>query len=130
MVADCARKALASQIDGIDAEIEAIDDEIAAMAEADERARRLMTIPGVGSLNASALVATVQDIGASRHDMMPIPQFLHFHNPAIRGERPRSGVYGFGPRRSGRPGWQGGTRLPSILCIAARALCDSRRERI
>jgi transposase len=67
VVADCVRAALAPlarQIETIDAEIGAIDEEIKALAKADEKARRLMTIPGVGPITASALVATVQDIGA------------------------------------------------------------------
>jgi transposase len=39
--------------------IRAYDTEFAAQAQADERARRLMTIPGIGPLNATALVAAV-----------------------------------------------------------------------
>lgn len=37
--------------------IRSCDTELAAQAQADERARRLMTIPGIGALNATALVA-------------------------------------------------------------------------
>ena len=43
----------------ITARIRAYDAEFAAQAQADERARRLMTIPGIGALNATALVAAV-----------------------------------------------------------------------
>ena len=67
VVLECVRKALAplaGQIDALDEAIKAIDDEIGAGVKADERARRLMTIPGVGPVTASALLATVQDIGA------------------------------------------------------------------
>jgi transposase len=39
--------------------IRAYDTEFAAQAQADERACRLMTIPGIGALNATALVAAV-----------------------------------------------------------------------
>ena len=67
VVPDCVRLALAPlvrQIDALDESIEAIDKELEAPAEADETARRLMTIPGVGPITASALLATVQDFGA------------------------------------------------------------------
>jgi len=57
VVADGVRRALAPlvrQIDAIDEEIAAIDEEIEALVKADETARRLMTIPGVGPVTASA----------------------------------------------------------------------------
>jgi transposase len=43
----------------LDRRILAFDDEFAAEARADEAARRLMAIPGIGPLNATALVAAV-----------------------------------------------------------------------
>jgi transposase len=43
----------------LDRRIEAFDDEFAARAKEDERARRLATIPGIGVMNATALVAAV-----------------------------------------------------------------------
>ena len=67
VVPDCVRQALAPlvrQIDAIDGELAAIDDEIKALVKADETARRLTTIPGIGPITASAIVATVQDMGA------------------------------------------------------------------
>ena len=67
VVPDCVRLALAPlvrQIDALDEAIEAIDRELEASARTDETARRLMTIPGVGPVTASALLATVQDFGA------------------------------------------------------------------
>lgn len=45
----------------LDTRIAALDDEFAAMARSDPAARRLATIPGVGVLNATALVAAVGD---------------------------------------------------------------------
>lgn len=45
--------------EAIDRRITAFDDEFAAFARADEPARRLATIPGIGPLIASALVAAV-----------------------------------------------------------------------
>jgi transposase len=67
VVADGVRAALAPlvrQIDALDEEIDQIDAEIETQVQADEKARRLMTIPGVGPVTASALLATVQDISA------------------------------------------------------------------
>ena len=43
----------------LDRRIAAFDAEFAAMARTDERARRLTGIPGIGALNATALVAAV-----------------------------------------------------------------------
>ena len=43
----------------LDRRIAAFDDEFAAQARTDETARRLTTIPGIGALNATALVAAI-----------------------------------------------------------------------
>lgn len=43
----------------LDCRIEQFDDEFAALAETDDAARRLATIPGIGVLNATALAAAV-----------------------------------------------------------------------
>ncbi len=43
----------------ITARIRTYDAEFTAQAQADERARRLMAIPGIGALNATALVAAI-----------------------------------------------------------------------
>jgi len=43
----------------LDRRISAFDAEFAAMARTDDRARRLTSIPGIGALNATALVAAV-----------------------------------------------------------------------
>jgi transposase len=45
----------------LDRRIAALDDEFAARAKADEAARRLATIPGIGVLSATALVAAIGD---------------------------------------------------------------------
>jgi transposase len=45
----------------LDRRIEALDDEFAERARRDEAARRLATIPGIGVLNATALVAAIGD---------------------------------------------------------------------
>jgi transposase len=43
----------------LDRRIEAFDDEFAALAKTDTAARRLVSIPGIGVLNATALVAAI-----------------------------------------------------------------------
>ena len=43
----------------LDRRIEAFDDEFAGLAKTDEAARRLVSIPGIGVLNATALVAAI-----------------------------------------------------------------------
>jgi transposase len=45
----------------LDRRIEAFDDEFAQAARTDEASRRLATIPGIGVLNATALVAAIGD---------------------------------------------------------------------
>jgi transposase len=45
----------------LDKRIEALNDELAEVARRDESARRLATIPGVGVINATALVAAIGD---------------------------------------------------------------------
>jgi transposase len=52
---------LVDQITNLDEAIKAIDADIAAQAKTDPVANRLMTIPGIGPVTASALVATVGD---------------------------------------------------------------------
>ena len=67
VVPDCVRGALRSlvgQIDALDEAIGAIDRELAASVKADETAKRLMTIPGVGPVTASAIRATIQNASA------------------------------------------------------------------
>lgn len=46
---------------GLDRRIKAYDDELAALTREDEQARRLATIPGIGIINATALLAAVGD---------------------------------------------------------------------
>jgi transposase len=48
----------------LDRRIKVYDDELAALTREDEQARRLATIPGVGVINATALLAAVGDASA------------------------------------------------------------------
>ena len=56
---------LVRRLNELDHEIRQSDQAIQALAKADERARRLMTVPGIGPITASALAASIQDISAS-----------------------------------------------------------------
>ena len=59
-----ALKPLAAQIDAIDEAIATIDAEIGAAVKADDRARRLMSIPDIGPVTASAIISTIPDMSA------------------------------------------------------------------
>jgi transposase len=48
----------------LDQRVKAYDDELAALTRDDEQARRLATIPGIGVINATALLAAVGDASA------------------------------------------------------------------
>jgi transposase len=52
---------LREEWEGIDQRIKAYDDELAALTREDPQARRLATIPGIGAINATGLLAAVGD---------------------------------------------------------------------
>ena len=62
-VARTALLEMAEQIDALTARIERLGQEVLASVKADETARRLTSIPGVGPLIAATVRATVSDIG-------------------------------------------------------------------
>src|ERR1700732_573369 len=73
----CVRAALAPlvrQLHALDQEIASSDRTIAAMARGDEMARRLMTIPGLGPVTASAIAASVP--GAFRTSPLSRPRVI------------------------------------------------------
>jgi transposase len=100
---------LAGQIDAIDKEIAAIDAELEKVAKADDRTRRLMTIPGVGPITATALAATVVDIDAFASGR----EFS-----AFLGLTPRQHSSG-GKERSGRISKMGDRYLRKLLVVGA-----------
>jgi len=51
----------------VDGRIDAFEQEFASLARTDDVARRLTTIPGIGALNVTALVAAVGKGEASEH---------------------------------------------------------------
>jgi transposase len=112
VVCDEARAALApltAQIDALDKELAAIDAEIEKVAKTDDRARLLMTIPGVGPITATALAATVVEIGAFASGR----EFA-----AFLGLTPRQHSSG-GKERSGRISKMGDRYLRKLLVIGA-----------
>jgi transposase len=100
---------LAAQIDALDKEIADIDAELEGVAKADDRARRLMTIPGVGPITATALAATVVEVGAFASGR----EFA-----AFLGLTPRQHSSG-GKERSGRISKMGNRYLRKLLVVGA-----------
>jgi len=103
---------LAAQIDALDKEIAAIDAELEGVAKADDRAKRLMTIPGVGPITATALAATVVEVGAFANGR----EFA-----AFLGLTPRQHSSG-GKERSGRISKMGDSYLRKLLVIGATSV--------
>jgi transposase len=63
----CVREALAPivrQLQSLSDEIAVSDRAILELAKVDRTARRLMSIPGIGPITASAIAASAQDVGA------------------------------------------------------------------
>jgi len=120
VVPDCVRLALAPlvrQIDGLDEAIEAIDRELEASARTDEAARRLMTIPGVGPVTATALLATIQDFAAFSSGR----EFA-----AFVGLTPREHSSG-GKPRLGRITKMGDRYLRKLLVVGACSALGARK---
>lgn len=104
-------KPLATQIQALDAQIAEIDAEIGAAVKRDEKARRLMTIPGIGPVTASAVISTVPDFGAFSSGR----EFA-----AFLGLTPRQHSSG-GKERLGRITKMGDRYLRKLLVVGATA---------
>ena len=103
VVPDCVRGALrplVGQIDALDEAIGAIDKELAASVKSNETARRLTTIPGIGPVTASAIIATIQDasVFASGREFA-----------AFLGLTPRQSSTGASSGSGASPRWATGT---------------------
>lgn len=103
---------LVTQIAHLDAAIKAIDADIAMAAKADPVANRLMTIPGIGPVTASALAATIGD-PASFSGPREFAAFL--------GLVPRQHSSG-GKQRLGRITKMGNGYLRKLLVVGAHAV--------
>jgi len=120
VVPDCVRLALAPlvrQIGALDEAIEAIDRELEASAKTDGAARRLMTIPGVGPVTATALLATIQDFAAFSSGR----EFA-----AFVGLTPREHSSG-GKPRLGRITKMGDRYLRKLLVVGACSVLGARK---
>jgi transposase len=82
---------LARQWAELDASVAELDRRIAREAQAHETARRLMAVPGVGPINAHALVAGVPDAGAFKSGRDFAAWLGLTPRQASSGERQRSG---------------------------------------
>ena len=120
VVPNCVRGALrplVGQIDALDEAIGAIDKELAAAVKSDETARRLTTIPGIGPVTASAIIATIQDasVFASGREFA-----------AFLGLTPRQSSTG-GKQRLGRITKMGDRYLRKLLVVGACATLRHRK---
>lgn len=109
---------LVRRLNELDQEIAQSDQAILALAKADETARRLMTVPGIGPVTASALAASIQDISA-------------FSGPcefvAFLGLTPRQSSSG-GKERLGRVSKMGNRYLRKLLVVSAHAVLFHRKR--
>ena len=103
---------LAKQIDALDEAIAAIDKELETAAKADEKAKRLMTIPGIGPVTATAIAATVRDLEAFASGRA---------FAAFLGLTPRRHSTG-GKQRSGGVSKMGDRYLRKLLVVGATAV--------
>jgi len=103
---------LVTQIAHLDKAIREIDADLAAQAKADPVSNRLMTIPGIGPITASALAATVDD-PASFSGPREFAAFL--------GLVPRQNSSG-GKARLGRITKMGNAYLRKLLVVGAHAV--------
>ena len=116
----CVRDALAPilrQLRLLDEEIVMSDHAIMKLVKADGTARRLMSVPGIGPVTASAIAASVQDIGL-------------FSGPrefaAFLGLAPRQNSSG-GKERLGRVSKMGNRYLRRLLVVGAHAVLFHRK---
>lgn len=121
MIPEVVRSALlpvVRRLNELDAEIGESDRAIQALARADDTACRLMTIPGIGPVTASALAASIQDISA-------------FSGPrefaAFLGLTPRQSSSG-GKERLGRVSKMGNRYLRKLLVVGAHAVLFHRKR--
>jgi transposase len=98
------------QVDFLAAEIAVIDRALAELALASEQMRRLMTLPGVSSVTAAALMGAIGDVGR-------FPTAAHL--VSYIGFDPRVRQSGSEPARHGRISKQGPGEVRHLLVEAA-----------
>jgi transposase len=109
---------MAEQIETLTARIEKLDTRIVTAVKADETARRLTSIPGVGPIIAATVRATIQDPAAFRtgRDLA-----------AWIGITPRANSSG-GKERLGRISKQGNKQLRTLLIVGATSILKQARR--
>ena len=109
--------ALVVQLRNLDEAIARLDRTIAKLAQKDETARRLMSIPGFGPITASAMAATIQDTSS-------------FAGPrefaAFLGLTPKQNSSG-GKPKLGRISKMGNRNLRKLLVVGAHAVLFHRK---
>lgn len=106
------------RLNELDAEIVESDRAILALAKANDTARRLMSVPGIGPVTASALAASIQDISA----FSGAREFA-----AFLGLTPRQSSSG-GKERLGRVSKMGNRYLRKLLVVGAHAVLFHRKR--
>ena len=108
---------LVVQLRNLDGAIARLDRSIAKLAQKDETARRLMSIPGFGPITASAMAATIQDTSS-------------FAGPrefaAYLGLTPKQNSSG-GKPKLGRISKMGNRNLRKLLVVGAHAVLFHRK---
>ena len=108
---------LVVQLRNLDEAIAQLDRIIAKLAQKDETARRLMSIPGFGPITASAMAATIQDTSS-------------FAGPrefaAFLGLTPKQNSSG-GKQKLGRISKMGNRYLRKLLVVGAHAVLFHRK---
>jgi transposase len=108
---------LVVQLRNLDEAIARLDRSIAKLAQRDETARRLMSIPGFGPITASAMAATIQDTSS-------------FAGPrefaAFLGLTPKQNSSG-GKPKLGRISKMGNRNLRKLLVVGAHAVLFHRK---
>lgn len=109
---------MAEQIEALTTRIDKLDTKIIATVKADETARRLTSIPGVGPIIAATVRATIQDPAAFRtgRDLA-----------AWIGITPRANSSG-GKERLGRISKQGNKQLRTLLIVGATSILKQARR--
>jgi transposase len=109
---------MAEQIEMLNARVEKLDTKIVAAVKADEIARRLTSIPGVGPIIAATVRATIQDPAAFKtgRDLA-----------AWIGITPRANSSG-GKERLGRISKQGNKQLRTLLIVGATSILKQARR--
>lgn len=106
------------QLERLDEEIAQFEEAIQILARSDPTARRLMTVPGIGPITASAITASVQDVSV-------------FSGPrefaAFLGLAPRQNSSG-GKERLGRVSKMGNRYLRKLLVVGAHAVLYHRKR--